>query len=194
MMLFLITVAAFVLMMLADMLKLTRLAAASPWVFLTGAILLVVTGIWAAVAEEGFGIISWVRIVFLLVAVVALILEIWSLLIALPFGPAYLARGDVTLVDHGMYALCRHPGALWLPLFLVSLSIALDSRALMSVALTASVMNLMYVWMQDRYVFPHTIRGYDQYQRTTPFVLPTRSSLREALRTIHQKKDDGHEI
>ena len=41
--------------------------------------------------------------------------------------------------------------------------------------------NLLYIYVQDRYIFPRYIRGYDDYKQTVPFVLPTRDSIRSAF-------------
>ena len=41
--------------------------------------------------------------------------------------------------------------------------------------------NFLYVYLQDRYIFPRYIRGYDDYKRSVPFLIPTRASLKKAF-------------
>ena len=41
--------------------------------------------------------------------------------------------------------------------------------------------DVLYVFYQDRCVFPHTIDRYREYRKTTPFLIPTASSIKEAL-------------
>lgn len=190
-----LTLAAFALMMLSDVLRLTKRRRIAPLPFFAGVALLLAACACAARTGERFPVSVPVRIPFLLLAGAALLLEGYSLLGALPLGPAYLAQGDVPLMDRGMYALCRHPGALWLPLLLGSLAVVLGSRSLLEVAGTASLLNLLYVWLQDRLIFPRTIPGYDSYrQGGTPFVFPTRASVQRALATRHQNKGTNNEV
>ncbi|MEG0755259.1 MAG: hypothetical protein RR450_02585 [Oscillospiraceae bacterium] len=42
--------------------------------------------------------------------------------------------------------------------------------------------DVLYVVIQDRYIFPKTLSGYADYQKTTPFLIPTPTSLRAMLR------------
>ena len=100
---------------------------------------------------------------------------------ALPVRDTYRGKAAPRLVDKGMYALCRHPGVLWLPLGLLPLAMGLGSHGLLVSGALTSLLNLLYAWYQDRYIFPRTIQGYSDYQRRIPMLLPTRRSLCQAL-------------
>ena len=41
-----------------------------------------------------------------------------------------------------------------------------------------SGLNVLLVLFEDRCVFPARLEGYREYQRTTPFLLPDRRSIR----------------
>jgi protein-S-isoprenylcysteine O-methyltransferase Ste14 len=92
-------------------------------------------------------------------------------------------------VDSGIYALCRHPGALWLPAFLLFFSLGIGSLGLVIAGILASFLNLLYVWFQDRTVFPRTIPGYSEYQLRVPFLLPTWQGVRSALTELLRRQE-----
>ena len=45
-------------------------------------------------------------------------------------------------------------------------------------AAVLSGLNVGLVAFEDRCVFPAKLKGYDDYRRTTPFLLPSRQSVR----------------
>ena len=45
-----------------------------------------------------------------------------------------------------------------------------------------SVLNIVLVIFEDRCVFPTKLEGYAAYQATTPFLLPSRQSIRACVR------------
>ena len=48
----------------------------------------------------------------------------------------------------------------------------------LSFALLCTGLNVALVVFEDRRVFPARLAGYDDYRRTTPFLLPTAGSIR----------------
>ncbi|MDD4080994.1 MAG: methyltransferase [Eubacteriales bacterium] len=182
-------IASFFLMLKSDFLK-----AAGPrrWgnaVFIIALALLIASLSLAAAAGHWFTVAFPLRVLFILLAALAAWLEAVSLFWALPARETYLGGRETALVDRGMYALCRHPGALWLPLLLLSLALALGSAGLLWAGAVASVLNAVYVLIQDRWVFPKTIPGYAEYQTATPFLIPTRASLKRALDTTRHRQE-----
>ncbi|NLC32614.1 MAG: hypothetical protein GX781_04895 [Clostridiales bacterium] len=106
----------------------------------------------------------------------------FSLFLSLPAVHTYFGKEEPGfLVDSGMYALCRHPGALWFPIFSCFLALGLANPELLLAAVLASLLNVLYVWFQDKKIFPHTIMGYERYQKTTPFLLPNAHSFSRAI-------------
>lgn len=103
---------------------------------------------------------------------------------ALPPRPGALRP----LVDTGVYALCRHPGVLWLGGFYLFAWCAAGGRALLAAFVLFTGLDVLYVWWQDRVVFPRSIRGYCEYRQTTPFLWPTPASLRRCLHRLPQEK------
>ncbi len=124
--------------------------------------------------------------------VVCSFLLIYSLFIEIPFVTAYVRRGQPSrLVTRGTYALCRHPGVLWLAGLLAGLFFASGSLWLL-VALPAWVaLDVLYVVLQEKLFFVRMFGSeYEKYQRTVPMLLPTSRSIRECTQTIFRPETD----
>lgn len=103
-------------------------------------------------------------------------LLVYTLFFALP-KTAY-TDGRPTLVDRGVYALCRHPGVLWLAGFYLCLwGMCRTTDALLAFFMF-TLLDVLYAAWQDVYVFPRTIAGYGAYRARVPFLLPTARSVR----------------
>lgn len=127
----------------------------------------------------------YLRVIFFGLSVICLALMIYSLFFALPFGGTYVkGRGRAKVVDTGMYALCRHPGVLWFFLFYLFLWLYSGRAVLFWACLVFSAMDVLHVYIQDRFLFEKTLESYPQYRLTTPFLLPTRASVVRCLSTL----------
>ena len=93
------------------------------------------------------------------------------------------------LVDTGVYALCRHPGVLWLGGFYLFAWLAAGGAALLAAFALYTALDALYVLWQDRVIFPVSIEHYAAYRRSTPFLLPTAASLRRCLATLSVKSN-----
>ena len=157
--------------------------------FFLGNILLAgatVVQILEAVSEVRLGACFWI---FAVLSGVFLLLLIDTLFFALPFECTYLEVGKKPCVcDFGMYALCRHPGVLWFFLFYFCLGIALYPAELIYAGMFYSILNLCYVIFQDHWTFPLTFADYENYKRTTPFLIPNPRSIRRAFETRRSKQ------
>jgi protein-S-isoprenylcysteine O-methyltransferase Ste14 len=88
----------------------------------------------------------------------------------------------------GVYALCRHPGVLWLLLFYIFYGCFLGAPYIIKAGCFYSVLNLMYVVFQDFWTFPKTLKGYEEYRQTTPFLIPTPKSILKMLSDVRGEK------
>ena len=82
--------------------------------------------------------------------------------------------------------MCRHPSALFFLIMNVSLIYAVNYVYYQAVIF--SVAGILLAYYEDRNVFPELVRGYDEYKRSTPFMLPNRESLRRCRETFGKKK------
>ena len=126
-----------------------------------------------------------VRIAAGFVAAIALCLLIYSLIFALPFTETYVnSKEKNSVVDTGMYALCRHPGVIWFFFFYLFLWLASGVKLMLWAGLIWTFMDVLHVYIQDRWLFPKSLKGYELYRGTTPFLLPTVSSIKRSRATF----------
>ncbi|WP_125140218.1 methyltransferase family protein [Clostridium transplantifaecale] len=137
--------------------------------------------------------------VFFLLAGVQLFLLIYTLFFAVPFQEAYVAGSKQKICTTGVYALCRHPGALFLAGFYLFLSLGLGKPFLLLTGTAYTGMNLLYILFQDIYSFPRLFEGYDAYRKNTPFLIPNAASLKKCISSLKTYKMEktadkgGHE-
>lgn len=132
--------------------------------------------------------------VLLLSAAVSFAALIYCLFFALPFEKTYVEqKNGRTVYDGGVYALCRHPGVLCFALMYVFLGLAALPTNLLIHGIVWSILNLLYAWFQDRVTFPITFCNYKSYQKRIPFLIPTKDSIRLALDSwsnLRNEEDD----
>ena len=120
---------------------------------------------------------GWLRGLFFALAAVFLALLVYTLFFALPVEASYAHPGGKRpACTTGVYALCRHPGVLWFVGLYGCLWVAAGLP--LWEAAVYSGLNVLLVLFEDRCVFPARLEGYREYQRTTPFLLPDRRSIR----------------
>jgi protein-S-isoprenylcysteine O-methyltransferase Ste14 len=90
------------------------------------------------------------------------------------------------LVKTGTYALVRHPGVLWFGLFLLALVGVSRSKLLLIAAPLWFLLDVLWVWIQERFYFNQMFPGYEQYKRETPMLIPTRESIVRCVKTLRQ--------
>ena len=149
--------------------------------FPAGGVLLAAGTVWEICRGEPF-VSGWLRGCFFALAAMWLLLLIYTLFFALPVKEAYASPGEKRRVcTTGVYALCRHPGVLWF----IGLYVCLWAAAgiPLGLALLLGALNIGLVWFEDRCVFPEVLAGYRNYQRMTPFLLPTLQSIRDCIKT-----------
>ena len=116
-----------------------------------------------------------------------LALLVYTLFFALPAGEAYVTQnGRRPACTTGVYALCRHPGVLWFFLLYLCLWGALGVPLL--AGLLFSLLNVLLVMFEDRFVFPDRLEGYEAYRASTPFLLPTARSLRACAESLRVRR------
>lgn len=120
------------------------------------------------------------RLAVLVLAALLTALLGYTLFFALPAEASYAHPGeDRPVCATGVYALCRHPGVLWFAGAYLCLWGGFGFPLRSAVLYTA--LDVLLVLFEDRRVFPARLSGYDDYRRTTPFLLPDRASLRAFL-------------
>ena len=99
---------------------------------------------------------------------------VYALFFALPFQDTYTQSHDVPVISTGLYGLCRHP-AFWPMLALYAgLWLTFGGFWLLAATIVYPLCNLFYIYIQDRRIFPQYIRGYGEYRKQVPFLIPRR--------------------
>jgi len=122
---------------------------------------------------------------------VSVSLLVYSLFLEIPFRQTYAADGvGDRLVKTGTYALVRHPGVLWLALFLLALVLVSRSRLLLLATPVWLLMDVLYVWVQERFFFGSMFPGYEQYKKETPMLIPTPTSIVRCWRSVRGSRKE----
>jgi protein-S-isoprenylcysteine O-methyltransferase Ste14 len=103
---------------------------------------------------------------------------LYCLFLYQPLRKTYFDRQGPVLTTEGPYALVRHPGVYGYTVFILALAVVCRSRLLLSAGSLWSLINIIYVFIQDRFIFPVLLVGYDEYRRHTPMLIPTAKSFR----------------
>jgi len=123
--------------------------------------------------------------------VISGLLLIYSLFLEIPFRQTYADNGaGDKLVKTGTYALVRHPGVLWLALFLLALVLVSRSRLLLLAAPLWILLDVLYVWIQESFFFGRMFAGYAQYKRETPMLIPTPASIARCWRSFRGSRGE----
>ncbi len=179
---------AFLLFLLYDIASVTGRFPAFRAGFFLGCGLLLLSTAGLAAQAIGRGAVSW-RLLWGLPSLLFLALLLYTLFFALPFSDTYVGKGErPALYKRGVYALCRHPGVLWLMGFYLFLWLALGTGELLAAFALFSLLDIGYVVFQDRVTFMRMFDEYGDYRKATPFLLPTAGSVRDCLRTLGKNK------
>jgi protein-S-isoprenylcysteine O-methyltransferase Ste14 len=131
---------------------------------------------------------GWLAYAGWLLLIPSIFLLVYSLFLEIPFQQTYAADGvGEKLVKTGTYALVRHPGVLWFGSLLFSLVIVSRSRLLLIAAPTWLLMDVLYAWVQDRFLFGRMFPGYAEYREETPMLIPTRRSVLRCWRSMGKR-------
>ena len=160
--------------------------------FFAGSLILAGVTVFQALCAIGTvekGIRFWSSMVL---ALLSLALLVDTLFFELPFEKTYIGTNEKPKVyDKGMYALCRHPGVIWFFFFYFFLGTAVFPEKLLYIGVFYSLLNLLYVIFQDVWTFPRTFDDYGLYKKSTPFLLPSISSLKRAVKTSRHLQEWG---
>lgn len=131
--------------------------------------------------RPGLGAVGYLS---LAAAALFLFMLIYTLFFAIPLGESYKSQqGGRRVIKSGVYALCRHPGVLWLMGGYLFLWLAFGETVLFVAFVVFSLLDIGYIVLQDWVIFPQMFEDYEEYRRQVPFLLPTLDSIAKCLRT-----------
>ncbi len=166
--------AAFLLMLLGDVNDALWHRSALRLCFPAG--LIVLTGATAARLSFESPDAAWCA-----AAAAFLLVLLYALFGSFSVKDAYVSQESGRRVyDKGFYALCRHPGVLFFAGLYVSLHYALALP--WADAAVYAALNLLLAALEDKWLFPRSIGGYDEYKTRVPFLLPSAAEIKKIFK------------
>lgn len=139
-------------------------------------ILLILFSTGCCIIQSDFSTIPWPLAPIHIISIIGFIISscglVHTLFFALPFEDTYMESDSIPVIDQGVYGLCRHPGFWMLTLIYLFLWLFFNSQAMKAGFILYTVCNFIYILIQDKYIFPQYITGYDEYKKSVPFLIP----------------------
>jgi len=113
--------------------------------------------------------------------------QFYALFWALPFQATYL-HGELQslVITSGAFALCRHPGVLGFSVLYFFLWLFSGVHLILLAGVLWTLLDVLHVYIQDRWLFPRSFPGYGAYRLYTPFLLPNAASLKLCIDTFRE--------
>lgn len=127
------------------------------------------------------------RTISLVFALISLWLLIYSVFIEVG-KKTYQIEGKHTLVTSGTYSLSRHPGVLWMLLLYIFGAIFFQNLLAFYAALIWTFTNIIYVVIQERFIFHRIFDNYDKYRESTPMIFPNYDSIEKFITTKNWRR------
>ena len=141
--------------------------------------LLILFSTACCILQSDFSKISWplslVQFLYIAGFILSSVGLVYTLFFALPFGDTYMESDSILVIDHGVYGICRHPGFWMLTFVYLFLWLFFDSQSMQMCFILYTACNFIYILIQDKYIFPQYIKGYDEYKKSVPFLIPKAS-------------------
>jgi protein-S-isoprenylcysteine O-methyltransferase Ste14 len=178
-------VLAFLLGIFFDYALLRKLPYPKMFSWLALSVLLVYAHLAVALSPEKIHARAWMHSLGWILLVCGFALLFYSLFFEIPLVQTYSLRTDPSrLVREGTYALTRHPGVLWYAVGMAGLVLASGSRLALIAAPIWLAMDVLWVWIEDRFIFDRMFEGYADYRKQTPMLIPTWTSMGRCWETF----------
>ncbi len=127
-----------------------------------------------------------VVVVGFVIAGLSLLLLVYSLFIEIPvFSRPSSGAAPLTLVTRGTYALCRHPGVLWLAAAVAGGFLATGALFLAIAFVVWVGCDCLLVYAQEKLFFPKMFGpAYREYQRDVPMLIPSAGSIARCIQSF----------
>lgn len=160
--------------------------------FFIGCFLLIIATFILVYEHLQFINFSVYQLFTLTLAIIFFILLIYTLFFSLPFEDTYIDKSDEKnkYCQTGMYALCRHPGVLWMFGFYFMLALSFDALMFYLACIIFNLMNVIYILIQDHWTFMHQFIDYQDYKLQVPFLLPNKNSIKQCINTLKRSYKD----
>lgn len=177
----------FIMLFLFDICSLCEKSVIKYFFGFSGFSLIVISSIFLVQLNSNIIFSYSLRIVSLSLAILFLLLLIYSVFIEV--GKAtYQYKNENMLVTTGTYALSRHPGVLWFLFVYLFGAIYFQNSFVLYAGLIWTMVNIIYVYIQERFIFSKLFDNYGSYIQTTPMILPSYQSIEKCFTTLNWRK------
>jgi protein-S-isoprenylcysteine O-methyltransferase Ste14 len=184
-----IGIIGFLFLHIVDFISIKRIPLLKPLIWISGGGLWLYSLVRVCLDAEKLSLPVWATWIGWVLLAISIVIFVYALFINLPFRKTYVDTGvGDKLIKTGLYALARHPGAIWFILFMLSLILVSESKLMLIAAPIYMVLNTFLVVIQDKVFFPRMFAGYDIYQKETPMLLPNRRSINAFIGSLQQEK------
>ena len=181
----LIGIGGFALLLLSDISGIKGKSFLKSVLAFFGAMTIIVVSIIVIVNSEVYSIGLFLKAVVGIITAGFLLLLIYS-----TFVEVTINNGDSQLIKTGTYSLTRHPGVIWFLLYYVFGSVFFGSIEILIAGLVWSFVNVIYVIIQDKYIFPKLFSEYEKYRKETPMLFPTIKSIKKFSKHLTGGKNE----
>lgn len=187
-----IGVISFLVLHIVDFVSMKKIPLLKPLTWVSGGGLWLFSIVKICLTPEKLSLPVWSVWLGWLLLTMSILVFVYALFINLPFRKTYVAAGvGDKLIKTGLYALARHPGAIWFMLFMLSSILVSQSKYMLIAAPIFIVLNTVLVVVQDKVFFPKMFPGYDIYQKETPMLLPNRRSISAFIESLQQSRTNS---
>jgi len=170
----------FLLMLGSDLLGIKKYNVAQSLLAFFGTLIIVCSSILILIEGKTYQMDLGLRILFGAIGLIFLFFLVYSVFIEVKKN----RRRNNQLVTSGTYALSRHPGVLWLFFYYVFGSLFFANVDILIAGIVWSLINVIYVVIQEKVIFTRIFSNYENYKEETPMLLPTMSSIKKCLVTL----------
>jgi len=151
---------------------------------LAGSMMIVISSVFIILnfSETTFSL--WTRVIGGIFSFLFLVLLIYSVFIEVG-KKTYGFKTEFKLVTTGTYALSRHPGVLWFFLLYLCGFLLFQNTLVLYAGLVWTGVNILYVFIQERFIFHKIFDGYEYYQKSTPMIIPSYQSIEKCITTLN---------
>jgi protein-S-isoprenylcysteine O-methyltransferase Ste14 len=177
----------FVFFLIFDLLSLKN-RIVSKYIFaLTGLTLVIYSTVKIIELPSDTVVSNSAQIISLALAIIFFGLLIYSVFIEVGVK-TYRKIAEHSLVTNGTYSLVRHPGVIWLFLTYFFGSMYFENSYLVVTAIIWTIVNTIYIALQEKLVLKKLFNNYGEYIKATPMIIPNITSFRRFITIQNWRK------
>jgi protein-S-isoprenylcysteine O-methyltransferase Ste14 len=138
--------------------------------------------------DSNFNLHPFAKVLSLLFAIFFMALLIYSVFIEVG-GNTYQKIAKPELVTNGTYSLVRHPGVIWLFFAFFFLGTFTQNMYVLIASIVWTIVNYIYVVIQEKYVLCKLFPTYKEYMKTTPRVIPNSMTMKKFFTTRNWRNE-----